>query len=235
MKSSPFKRHLSPLLAIGIALASMLVPLGAHPWRTTAGLLSMLKAVGIVPDNPLTSLGANQQSFILPDNPPVISSQPQNQLLIPGNDVTFSVSAGGSAPLSYQWRKDNVNIDGATASSYTRPNVQAIDEGNYSVVISNAVGSATSDDALLAFIIAPTITVQPQSQTVGAGENVTLTVTATGAKPLTYQWERRRGGGTGPFDLISWFGSGLWTNSSLPLNNVQGSEIFRVRVNNAYG
>ena len=50
-------------------------------------------------------------------NPPAITSQPQNRTVDPGVSATFSVSASGSAPLSYQWRRNGANISGATGSS----------------------------------------------------------------------------------------------------------------------
>ena len=60
-----------------------------------------------------------------------LSAQPQSQTVNPGSDVTFTVSAVGLAPLAYQWRFNTAAIAGATASSYTRTNVQGTDGGNY--------------------------------------------------------------------------------------------------------
>jgi hypothetical protein len=64
-------------------------------------------------------------------------------------NATFSVSATGAAPLSYQWQFNGGNIFGATDSSYTRTNAQRYDAGNYSVVVTNTVGSIQSSNALL--------------------------------------------------------------------------------------
>jgi hypothetical protein len=63
--------------------------------------------------------------------------------------VTFTVSAGGTAPLSYQWRFNGTNIPGANLSSYTRMNLQPSDSGNYSVQVTNVAGTITSSNALL--------------------------------------------------------------------------------------
>jgi hypothetical protein len=64
--------------------------------------------------------------------------------------VTFAVTAGGTAPLSYQWRKGNNNIDGATSASYTISSVKAGDAGAYSVVVTGQCGTpVTSTDATL--------------------------------------------------------------------------------------
>jgi len=120
--------------------------------------------------------------------PPTITTQPLSQTVNPGANVTFSVAATGSQPLTYQWRFNQANISGATAASYTRSNVQATDAGNYSVAVTNAAGSVTSANALLTINTPPTITGQPQGQTIIAGANALFSVTATGTAPLSYQW-----------------------------------------------
>ncbi|MFN7139282.1 MAG: M12 family metallo-peptidase [Limisphaerales bacterium] len=80
---------------------------------------------------------------------PVIATQPQSQTVAAGATASFSVSVTGTPPFTYQWRKNGSSIASATASSYTIHNVQAGDAGNYSVVVSNSVGSATSSVAVL--------------------------------------------------------------------------------------
>lgn len=81
--------------------------------------------------------------------PPVITSQPQSQTVTVGSNVTFSVTATGTAPLSYQWRFNGANITGATSASYSIASAQLSDAGNYSVVVANVAGSATSATATL--------------------------------------------------------------------------------------
>ena len=81
--------------------------------------------------------------------PPTITNQPQGKVVTQGASATFIVGATGAAPLSYQWRFEGTNLAGATASSYTRANVQTNDSGPYSVVITNLAGSVTSLDAML--------------------------------------------------------------------------------------
>src|SRR5438045_1537388 len=100
-----------------------------------------------------------------PATAPSITSQPANQTVTAGQTAMFSVTATGTAPLSYQWRKNGVNITGATASSYTTPATTSTDSGStFSVVVSNSAGSATSNNATLtvnAAVTAPSITSQP--------------------------------------------------------------------------
>ncbi len=122
------------------------------------------------------------------NNPPSITSQPQDQTVSQGASATFTVGASGTEPLSYQWRWHGTNLSGATASSYTRANAQPADAGPYSVVITNAYGTATSSNALLTVIVPPTITAQPSSQTVTQGTAATFSVAVSGTAPLSYQW-----------------------------------------------
>ena len=118
---------------------------------------------------------------------PSILEQPQNQTVIVSNDVTFSVTAEGS-DLSYQWRFNDVAINGATDDSLTLTNIQSTDTGDYNVLVSNSAGSVISSNATLAVLVPPAIIKQPQSQSSLANKNVSLSVTATGTAPLSYFW-----------------------------------------------
>ncbi len=80
---------------------------------------------------------------------PSILAQPASQSVTTGSNVTFTVTASGAAPLSYQWRLGEVAIDGATNSSLTLSNVQPTDAGSYSVVVTNGFGASTSSNAVL--------------------------------------------------------------------------------------
>jgi hypothetical protein len=119
---------------------------------------------------------------------PAIAIQPQDQTVIAGQTASFSVTATGTAPLSYQWRFNGTNISGATASAYTRSGAQTSDAGFYSVVITNAAGLVTSGNAVLTVNVPPIVTSQPQSQITNQGADVTFTIAATGTPPPAYQW-----------------------------------------------
>jgi hypothetical protein len=125
---------------------------------------------------------------------PTITAQPASQSVTVGQTATFSVTATGTAPLTYQWQKNSGNISGATAASYTTPATVAGDSGaKFDVVVSNTAGSQTSAMATLtvsAVAVAPTITTQPANQTVTVGQTATFSATATGAAPLAYQWQK---------------------------------------------
>src|SRR5207248_1612505 len=126
--------------------------------------------------------------------PPSISTQPTSQSVSSGQTATFSVTATGTAPLAYQWKKNSVAISGATSSAYTTAATTSSDSGaQFTVVVSNAAGSTTSSAAMLtvnAAAVAPSITMQPASQTVSSGQTATFSVTATGTAPLAYQWKK---------------------------------------------
>jgi len=84
-----------------------------------------------------------------PPTPPLILAQPANQAVNVGNPASFSVSASGTPPLSYQWSLDGTNLAGATNLTLTLTDVQLSQAGTYAVWVSNAYGSATSSNAVL--------------------------------------------------------------------------------------
>jgi hypothetical protein len=148
---------------------------------TDAGTYSVL--VG----NPFSSAISSGATLALSPTPS-ITSQPTSQSRFLGTTASFSVVASGTGTLSYQWRFNGTSIPGATASTYSITSFQTTDAGTYSVVITNAFGSATSDDAILSITPPPSITSQPASQSVDLGSTASFSVSATGAGTLTYQW-----------------------------------------------
>ena len=91
------------------------------------------------------------------DVAPTLTIQPSAQTATSGNSVTFSVSATGTAPISYQWFRNSAAISGATSATYTIAATQATDAGSYTVVVANSVGSVTSSAAVLT-VAAPNYT-----------------------------------------------------------------------------
>jgi glucose/arabinose dehydrogenase len=162
---------------------------------------------------------------------PTITQQPVSVTVATGGTATFTVTATGSAPLSYQWQKlsggiwgnvtDNSSFSGSTTATLSITNVQLKFAGQYRVIVSNSAGSATSDAATLTVQqagTAPSITRQPTSVTVTQGQTATFTVTATGSAPLSYQWQR----------LVS----GTWLNVSNG-GNVSGATTATLTISNA--
>ncbi|MDP3072015.1 MAG: putative Ig domain-containing protein [Opitutaceae bacterium] len=128
---------------------------------------------------------------ILPANlPPTIATQPAGSAIDPGQSVAFSVGVTGTAPFSYQWRRNGTALAGATSSSFNLTGVQAASSGVYSVVVTNAFGTATSAGAALVVNSAPEFTLQPQPQIAQAGGSVSFSAAAGGSGTLAYQWRR---------------------------------------------
>ncbi len=119
---------------------------------------------------------------------PVITAQPAQLILNPGQTGNLSVTATGTPPLTYQWRRDGAPLAGAEAAV-----LAVTGAGAYSVVVSNAYGSAISGTATVivsATPVAATIETQPASVTVALGQPAAFTVTAFGSAPLTYEWQK---------------------------------------------
>jgi hypothetical protein len=124
---------------------------------------------------------------------PAITQQPQSQTVIAGQTASFAVTATGTAPLTYFWRKGATVVQAGSAASYALARALASDAGTFSVIVSNSVGIATSAEAVLtvnAAVTPPTITQQPQNQIVTAGQAASFSVAATGSGPLTYFWRQ---------------------------------------------
>lgn len=120
-----------------------------------------------------------------------ISVQPQSLRTTATHPFTLSVMASSPEELHYQWFKNDQAISGATEASYTKQSGSILDEGIYHVLIKNQQRSIKSHPARVQILpdIAPlTITTQPQSLALPAGQPLLLMVEATGEDPLVYQW-----------------------------------------------
>ena len=147
--------------------------------------VTLTNQVGSITSNPATL------KIIQPAVNVSITQQPQTQTIFVSQAVTFSVSALGSAPLSYQWLFNGVPIPSATSSVYTLANTQTSSAGSYSVVVTNPVSSVTSSNALLSVLLpfsAPVISLQPNSQIVQVGSQATFAVATSTSGTTSYQW-----------------------------------------------
>jgi len=177
----------------GVNIASATATSYTTPATTTADSGATFD---VVVTNTAGSATSNAATLTVNPAPvaPAITTQPVNQTVTAGQTATFSVVASGTAPLSYQWQKNGVNIAGATSASYTTPATTTADSGaTFDVVVTNTAGSATSNAATLTVSpapVAPAITTQPVNQTVTAGQTATFSVVASGTAPLSYQWQK---------------------------------------------
>ncbi|HSH16920.1 MAG TPA: immunoglobulin domain-containing protein, partial [Verrucomicrobiae bacterium] len=129
---------------------------GANPYREVisdpfvAGASSL--EIAFIKSNPLggdNTVLIDNVGFLPSGTPPSITGQPQSQIVGLGDNATFTVSAVGSAPLSYQWFFDGIDIPGANAATLTFPVTSGDQAGAYTVEVSNATGSETSAPATL--------------------------------------------------------------------------------------
>ena len=88
------------------------------------------------------------------DAAPTITTQPNVATVAAGNAASFAVVASGTSPFTYQWKKDGSSIGGATSSTYTIASTKTTDAGSYTVVVTNSLGSVTSNSTVLT-ILAP--------------------------------------------------------------------------------
>ena len=119
---------------------------------------------------------------------PSITAQPVSQTVTAGQTATFSVTASGTAPLRYQWQRNGGAIGNATSPSYTTPATATSDNGaRFTVVVTNSVGSVTSNAATLTVTPPPlptvsSLTLNPTS-VVGGLQSSTGTVILSGPAP----------------------------------------------------
>ena len=123
---------------------------------------------------------------------PSIQTQPASQAVVAGQAVSFSVAASGTPTPTYQWNKNGIPISGAMSSTLSLTSVTAGDTGYYTVTVTNAGGSVTSQTAVLSVVtdVAPTIVEQPASIKTVAGQAVGFSVRASGLPAPTYQWKK---------------------------------------------
>ncbi|WLT32486.1 kelch repeat-containing protein [Geothrix sp. PMB-07] len=166
-----------------------------HPfWRVSLLGLALLLAFACG--------GGAKPSEVLAPATPGFANQPAAQTVTLGQTATFSVTATGFAPFTYQWMKDGTPIPAATGASYTTPATGMADDGaQFSVRITNRLGSADSSSASLWVQWAPAISSQPLDKSVVGGQSATFSVIANGKPTPTYQWQRNLTdipGATGP-------------------------------------
>ncbi len=148
----------------------------------------------VIVSNSAGTFTSNNATLTVNPDPvaPSITSQPASLTITAGETATFSVTATGTAPLSYQWNHNGTAITGATSPTYTTPVETTSSNGaQFSVVVSNSAGTVTSNTATLTVnpgAVAPSITSQPANQTITVGQTAAFSVTATGTAPLSYQW-----------------------------------------------
>jgi len=169
------------------------------PSVTTTYTARVTNACGQITSNPVT--------INVTPAPPActalsIATQPQSSAITAGQSAPLSVTASGTAPLSYQWYANGAAINATSASFSVSPSSTT----TYSVMVTNACGSVTSNPAIVtvtASCVAPSIDSPPQSSTITQGQSASLSVSAKGSSPLAIQWFTAAGAAAGSGATIS--------------------------------
>jgi hypothetical protein len=123
--------------------------------------------------------------------PPSIAEQPASETSYDGETVILSVDAEGQGPFEYQWKKDGIDIEGATNSAYTIDNASSDNDGDYTVVVSSTSGSVTSAVAALSIEFLPSAPVfvdHPLGDIALLGTQAFLDTRAVSTSAVSYQW-----------------------------------------------
>lgn len=137
--------------------------------------------------------GANAVAVIDVEDvpPPAIAEQPSSQSSSDGENLTLAVQATGQGPFEYQWKKDGIDIEGATNESLSIDNASSSNDGNYTVVVFSSAGSTESAVASIsvqALPEAPVFVDQPLGDIALIGATATLDARAVSTSSVSYQW-----------------------------------------------
>jgi len=184
----------------GVAIDTIANPSAATPSLTLGNIQESDAATyEFVVTNPGGSISSAGTDLVVTTDAiaPSITSQPAARTAVTGASVSLSVTANGTTPLEFQWEKSANNTDfvalpGANAATLEIPSVTVADAGFYRLVVTNSVGTATSNSAALT--VAPVIAAAPSAAIVSAGSPCTISVAAeAGAgspEPIAYVWRR---------------------------------------------
>ncbi|HOB97315.1 MAG TPA: immunoglobulin domain-containing protein [Verrucomicrobiota bacterium] len=128
-------------------------------------------------------------SITNPSSPLTITAHPVSQRVNGGESVTFAVSATGTPPMIFQWRKNGMPIPGGTSATLTIPSATAADQGTYDVVVTDAYGSCSSETATLTLEAdrdTQTITFATLAPRTFGDNPFALAATATSGLPITF-------------------------------------------------
>jgi len=214
------------------AILVKFAPDGSELWRTnfSTGQMTGMKVDGAgnvyVLDGGFSSVAIRK--FVQPAAAPVIRFQPQSLAVLDGGNASLSVSGTGFPSPLFQWRFNGTSLPNETNGTLTLTAVHSNQAGNYTVMLSNSLGSVTSTVATLTVnLAAPTVTARfTQGETqVFARTTVVICAQATGGPPPVLQW--RLNGNDLPGQ----------TNACLTLDSVQVNQsgTYRVVASNSLG
>jgi len=145
---------------------------------------------------------------------PVIVTQPTSINTNPNTTINFTTSAIGSTPITYNWYKENTLVSSSVNNSYYIFNTQKTNSGNYHCVISNLIGSVTSNTVQLTVNEPLAIVTLPSNFALNPAQTLNTSLSCTGTTPITAQWRK---------DGVNCKPSTVYNTGSIPLliNNIQ--------------
>lgn len=196
----------------------------------------------VVATNPAGSTSSTIAAVLVGSS---ITTDPANLSVNATQTATFSVSATGKSPFTYQWyavapgASSGTAITGATSSTYTTAALAAsANTSQYYVIVTDSCGTPmTSTSATLTVSnnnVPPTITTQPLGVTVAVGGTATLTASATGTPNLSYQWFYIPAG-TVTSTAVSDATSASYTVPATATTSGNDQDAYYVMVTNSYG
>ena len=178
---------------VTVQVGSLQTIIGSNlAFRTVQSTISSLNSVAAM-TSPGTHTVCKIATSTAAATAPAIATQPLNQTVAAGQAASFSVSATGTAPFTYQWKQNGAAISGATASNYITPATTTANSGSlFSVTITNAAGNVTSNGATLTVTAAATLLLNSSVSSLNFGNvNVSssssqnITVTNAGNSNIT--------------------------------------------------
>ena len=175
----------------------------------------------------LGNVGGDGYLASLPARPPQFTLQPQGATVDSGTSVTFTAAAITFSQPFYQWTLNGTNLPNATNATLVVPPTTAAQAGTYRLIVSDNLGVAFSDPAVLVVQIlgTPIILAEPADKLVTEGSRVTFTISAKGAPTLEYQWSLN---GTPIPDATN-------VSYATPLLTITDSGTYSVVVSNSFG
>jgi hypothetical protein len=125
---------------------------------------------------------------------PTATINGSSPVVLVGGTANLTAVPAGFTPTSYQWRRNNFALAGATSATLDLASVQLADAGAYTVVLGRTGGDAVVSAPFQLSVELPpeppVITTPPAGQAAIVGDSVSFTVVATGTAPLGYQWSK---------------------------------------------
>ncbi len=171
-----FQWYRNGVAVSGATAASHTLP-SAQPAQAGTYTVAITNTLGVVLSAPATLTVSD------PPPPPTIQTQPSDVVVSLGGSISLSVAVTGTGPFTYQWRKEDVAIPGATSSGYFKSGVTQADMGGYSVVVGNDGGATTSRTASVSLPVRAA-SFLARLKIDARGAQVNLLVEGSGSRPL---------------------------------------------------